>query len=209
MKKKKIVIFGAGGHGKVVLDILLRSKLKVLGFLDDDTKKINKKVLGFKILGDCSYLTKNKSVSVALGIGSNVTREKIFKKVKNSGIDIISVIHPQAVIAEGVKIGEGVVIMPGVVIGPGVVLKDGVVINTSASVDHDCHLERFCQIWPGAHLAGSVDIGEFSYVGTGASVIQNIHIGKNVMVGSGAAVIRDIPDFVTCVGVPAKIIKNN
>ncbi len=207
MNKKKIVIFGAGGHGKVVLDILLKSKLKVLGFLDDDAKKINKKVLGFKILGDRSYLIKNKTVSVALGIGGNVTREKIFKKVKSLGIEIVSAIHPQAIIAKGVKIGEGVVIMPGVIIGPSVVLKEGVVINTSASVDHDCYLNRFCQIWPGAHLAGSVTVGEFSYVGTGASVIQNINIGKNVMIGAGAAVIRNIPDSVTCVGVPAKIIK--
>ncbi len=201
------MIFGAGGHGKVVLDILLKSKLKVLGFLDDDTKKINKKVLGFKILGDCSYLIKNKTVSVALGIGGNVTREKIFQKIKSLGIKIVSAVHPQAIIAKGVKIGEGVVIMPGVIIGPSTVLKEGVVINTSASVDHDCYLNRFCQIWPGAHLAGSVTVGEFSYVGTGASVIQNINIGKNVMVGAGAAVIRNIPDSVTCVGVPAKIIK--
>jgi len=209
MKKKKVVIFGAGGHGKVVLDILLKSKIKVLGFLDDDSKKIGKKVLGYKVLGDWSYLDKNKSVFLALGIGNNIVREKVFKKTKSLEIGIATVVHPQAIIAKGVKIGEGVVVMPGAVIGPDTILEDGVVVNTSASVDHDCHLERFCQIWPGAHLAGSVDIGEFSYVGTGASVIQNIHIGKKVMVGAGAAVIRDIPDFVTCVGVPAKIIKNN
>lgn len=74
-------------------------------------------------------------------------------------------------------------------------------------VDHDCYLEQFCQIWPGANLAGSVRIGKRSYIGTGASVIQNITIGQNVIIGAGAAVIASVPDNVVCVGVPARIIK--
>jgi len=205
--KNKVLIFGAGGHGKVILDILLKSNIDILGFLDEDKDKIGKEISGFKILGDWAYLDKKKSVSIVLGIGSNVVREKIFIKAKKLGIKIDSAIHPQAIIANGAKIGEGVVIMPAAVIGPDTVLEEGVVINTSASVDHDCHLERFCQIWPGANLAGSIKVGKFSYIGTGASVIQNINIGNNVMVGSSSAVISDIPDNVTVVGVPAKIIK--
>lgn len=207
MRKDKVIIFGAGGHGRVVLDILIESKANVLGFIDDDKAKIGQKIRGFSVLGDFSYLEKKNSVILALGIGNNVIREKIFKKAKNIGISLISAIHPKAVVSKDVKIGEGVVIMPGVVINSGAVLKDGVVVNTGASVDHDCYLGKFSQIWPGAHLAGNVKVGEFSYVGTGASVIQNINIDKNVMIGAGAVIISDIPNNVTVVGTPGKVIK--
>ncbi len=204
--KIKILIFGAGGHGKVVQDILLGSGKKVIGFLDDDRKKIGRKVNGLPVLGGWKYL-RGKKICLALGIGNNKIREKVFYKAKKQGIKIISLIHPKAIVSRSVKIGEGVVIMPGAVVNAGTVIEDGVVINTASSVDHDCYLERFCQIWPGAHLAGSVRVGRLSYIGTGASVIQDINIGQGVMIGSSAAVVSDIPDNVTAVGVPARIIK--
>jgi len=210
IKKNKIFIFGAGGHGKVVLDILLESGVDVLGFLDEDANKLGKKINGFKVLGNWSYIKKvKKSAHIALGIGDNKAREKISMKAKKSKIAIISVIHPKSVISKSAKIGEGAVIMPGAVVNASSVLKDGIVVNTGATVDHDCCLERFCQIWPGAHLAGNVRVGEFSYIGTGSSIIQNIKIGKNVVIGSGAAVVNDVPNNVTAVGVPARIINKN
>src|SRR3989338_8385118 len=205
-KKNGIVVFGAGGHGKVVLDILLESGSDVLGFLDDDSSKSGEEIRGFKVLGDWSYIERNGSVRAALGIGNNAIREKVFRRAKDRGIKVISAIHPDAVVSKDARIGEGVVIMPGAVINPGSVLDDGSVVNTGATVDHDCHLERFCQIWPGAHLAGTVRVGELSYVGTGASVIQNINIGKNVMIGAGAVIVSDVPDDVTIVGNPGRII---
>jgi len=182
MKKDKIVIFGAGGHGKVVLDILIESGMTILGFIDDDKAKIGQKIRGFNVLGDFAYFEKKKSVTLVLGIGNNVIREKIFNKAKNMGIGITSAVHPKAIVSKDVKLGEGVVIIPGAVINSGTVLEDGVVINTGASVDHDCYLGRFSQVWPGAHLAGSVRVGEFSYIGTGAAVIQNINIGKVISI---------------------------
>lgn len=204
---KKVVIFGAGGHGKVLLDILLESGIEVLGFIDEDLKKKGERIFGFEILGDWSFFWGHDHEGVVLGIGNNVMREKIFRLAKDQGIAVQSAIHPRSIVSRHVTIGEGVVIMPGAVVNAGCVLGDGVVVNTGASVDHDCLLERFCQIWPGAHLAGSVRVGEFAYIGTGASVIQNITIGRNSMVGAGAAVISDVPSCQTVVGVPAKAIK--
>ncbi len=204
---KKIVIFGAGGHGKVVLDILLNNGKDVLGFIDDNTNKNGQRVNGFEVVGGWSYLEKSRSVVLALGIGDNKVREKIFTRAKSLGIDVISAIHPGATVSRFVKMGEGVVIMPGSVINTNVVLEDGVVVNTSASVDHDCHLGRFCQVWPGARLAGEVQVGEFSYIGTGAAIIPNVVIGKNVLIGAGAIVLDDIQDNVTTAGAPARIIK--
>jgi acetyltransferase EpsM len=205
--KEKILIFGAGGHGKVILDILIESGKEVLGFLDENQTKWKEKINGFEVLGGWDYLAGKSSLKIALGIGNNQIREKIYRMAKGKGIAIISAIHPRSVLSSHVVLGEGVVVMPGAVINAGSILEDGVVVNTGASVDHDCYLARFCQVWPGAHLAGTVRVGEFSYVGTGVSVIQNINIGKNVMVGAGAAVIANIPDNVTVVGVPARIIK--
>lgn len=205
----KILIYGAGGHGKVVLDILSESGADILGFIDEDQSKAGQKINGVEILGGCSYLDSNNSFDIALGIGDNKIRENIYRKIKSRGMSVVSAVHPQAVIAKDVIIGEGVVIMPGAVVNSGSVLGDGVVVNTGATVDHDCHLERFCQIWPGAHLAGTVKVGEFSYIGTGASVIQNRSIGKNAMIGAGAVVISDQPDNIVAVGIPAKAIREN
>lgn len=206
---KKILIYGAGGHGKVVLDILLTMGCEVSGFLDADSNKHGNKINGFEVLGDWPYLEKNKSMGLALGIGNNKIREMIFKQAKNIGVEIVSAVHSSAVISKFAKIGEGVVIMPGAIVNSGCILEDGVVVNTGATVDHDCHLERFSQIWPGAHLAGGIRIGEFSYVGTGAAIIQNLKIGREVIIGAGAAVVSDLPDKVTAVGVPARIIKTD
>lgn len=206
MGKDKIVIFGAGGHGKVVLDILMESGADILGFLDDDRSKIGRKIRGIKILGNFSDLDKKIPIKLALGIGNNLVRFDIFKKAETLGINLVSAAHPKAIISKDVKIGQGVVIMPGAVINAGVIIEDGVVVNTGATVDHDCYLEKFCQIWPGAHLAGSVRVGEFSYVGTGASVIQNINIGKRTVIGAGAVIISDVSDKLTIVGNPGRII---
>lgn len=206
-KKESVVIFGAGGHGKVVLDILLNAGHTVVGFLDEDVSKIGSEVCGYKVLGDWSYFTETSTISIALGIGNNEVREKVYKKAKQFGCPIFTAIHPKSTISQFASIGEGVVVMPGAVINPGVTILDGVVINTGATVDHDCILEKFCHIWPGAHLAGTVRIGAYSYIGTGSAVIQNLTIGKQVVVGAGAAVVCDIADNVTVVGVPAKVLK--
>lgn len=206
VKKNKILIFGAGGHGKVVLDILIESSADVLGFIDDNRDKIGQEVNGFKVLGDWFHLNDKDSIRFALGIGDNAIREKVFNKAKETGLRVVSAVHPKAIVSKDVRMGEGVVIMPGAVINPGTVLEDGVVVNTGATVDHDCYLEKFCQIWPGAHLAGTVRVGEFSYVGIGASVIQNIDIGKNVTIGAGTVIISDVPNNVTIVGNPGRII---
>lgn len=210
MVKDNILIFGAGGHGRVVLDILIESGAgNILGFIDDDKSKAGEKIRGFSVLGDFTYLANKKSACIALGIGNNIIRERIFTKAKGMDIPVISAVHPKAIVSRDVNIGQGVVIMPGAVINSGTALEDGVVVNTGASVDHDSYLNRFCQIWPGAHLAGTVRVGEFSYVGTGASVIQNINIGKNVMIGAGTVIIKDVPDNVTIAGNPGKVIRKN
>lgn len=193
----------------MVLDILLESGVEVAGFIDDDLSKKGQKIRGIEVIGNWECLAGNNDIGIALGIGNNKMRKEAFNKAVKMGFKAVNVLHPKAIISKDVRFGRGVVIMPGTVVNPGSVIEDGVVVNTGATIDHDCHLGRFCQIWPGAHLAGTVKVGEFSYIGTGASVIQNLKIGKNVMIGAGAAVVTDVPDNVTAIGVPAKAIEEN
>ena len=205
---KKILIYGSGGHGKVVLEILLTAGFPIAGFIDDNENQHNKIVNTYSVLGSLA-MKKDMTdrYSVVLGIGNNQIRKKTYEQAKTLGFEIVSAVHRSAIIASTVKLGEGVVVMPGAVINTDSVIGTGAVVNTGATVDHDCILSAFCQIWPGANLAGSISVGELSYVGTGSAVIQNIKIGNNVMIGAGSAVITDIPDHSTAVGVPAKIIK--
>lgn len=207
MAQDPILIFGGGGHGKVVLDILLENRENVLGFIDDDPKKVGEIINGFSVLGNLSYALQNKSAALVIAIGNNEIRKKIYEKAVQGGMKVAGATHPKSVISRSAKIGKGVVIMAGVVINSSAVIEDGVVVNTGATVDHDCHLKEFSHIWPGAHLAGTVNVGKFSYIGTGAAVIQNITIGDHVMIGAGSVVIADVPSNVTVVGVPAKTIK--
>ncbi|MFC1478506.1 acetyltransferase [Candidatus Margulisiibacteriota bacterium] len=204
---KKVLIYGSGGHGKVVLDILLSAGEKdIAGFVDDSPGKAGQEINGYPVLGTLSQITDNKdNYQVALGIGDNKIREKTYLKARDLGFEVVQAVHPTAVVSQNVEMGEGVVVMPGAVVNANTVLGNGVVVNTGATVDHDCNLEQFSQVWPGANLAGTVHLGEYSYVGTGAAIIQSINIGKNVIVGAGAVVISDIPDNVTAVGMPAKV----
>lgn len=205
--KDQIFIYGGGGHGKVVLDILLEAQQDVLGFIDDDLKKVGQKINGFPVLGDLAYVAGNKPAKVVIAVGDNEIRKKLYDRAVQKGIGIANAIHPRAVVSKSATIGQGVVIMAGAVINPSVTIEDGVVVNTGATVDHDCCLKRFCHIWPGANLAGTVNIGELAYVGTGAAVIPNIKIGDHVMIGAGSVVIADVPADVTVVGVPTRIVK--
>lgn len=210
MAKKKIAIFGAGGHGKVLLDILLESGAAVAGFLDDDPKKAGAVVCGLKVLGGFAFLEgKTSSLSLALGIGDNKIRRKIYEKATAAGVEVVSAVHPRAFVSRLATVGRGAAIMAGAVVNACAMIGEGAVVNTGATVDHDCRLERFCQLWPGAHLAGTVRVGEASYIGTGASVIPNITIGKDVVVGAGAAVVSDIADCTVVVGVPARPVRKD
>lgn len=203
--EKGIVIMGAGGHGRVVLDILLEEGKQVRGFIDDNPSLEGRQVMGFPVLGFRTFL--KPKMEVALGIGNNQIRRDCYLYAKEVGAVVVQALHPKAMISRFSELGEGVVVMAGAVINPGVKVEAGSVINTGAGVDHDCHLRAFCQIWPGAHLAGSVEVGERSYVGTGAAVVPGVRIGADVLIGAGAAVVSDLPGGKVFAGVPARTLE--
>ena len=203
---KKLVIVGAGGHGRVVADIAIAlNKYNEIVFLDDNggntagPYEIYGKVNDFhKLVGESDFL---------VAIGSNNVRKKVTDLLVEGGANMTSLVHPSAVLGSGVKIGKGVAVMAGAVINNGAVIGDGVIINTCASVDHDCVIGDFTHVSVGAHVAGTVSVGKNCFICAGATVINNINICDSCIVGAGAVVVSDIDLPGTYLGVPAVLKK--
>ena len=202
---KNVVVLGASGHAKVIAEIIIKSGDNLVGFLDDNPSLLNKKIyLDKKVLGTLDDIDKYNDNSFIIGIGNNKIRKDISLKYPN--LNYYTAIHPSAVITSDVKIDEGTVIMPGVVINPGTIIGKHVIINTSSSIDHDNIIEDYVHISPGAHLAGTVKIGDGTWICAGVTVINNIEIGNNNIIGAGAVVTKSINDnSKVYVGVPARI----
>ena len=192
---KKLIIIGAGGHGRVVADIA-RQCYEQIVFLDDNPK--------LSAIGPVSDYVNYLDRDFFVAIGNNEIREEITKKLK--GAKIISLVHKNAVVANDVIIGEGTVVAAGAVINPGTVIGNGCIINTCSSVDHDCKVGDFSHTSVGAHLAGTIKVGKHVLVGAGAIIKNNIEICNNIIIGVGAAVIKNIEKSGIYVGVPARLI---
>lgn len=204
---KTLAIIGASGHGKVVADAAISSgEWDNVVFYDDawpsKTQNGNSEIVG----NTQSLLASNEKPSIIVAIGNNKVRFEKQLQFVNAGFDIVKVIHPTAVISGNTSIGQGSVVLAGAVVNADARIGQACIINTNAVVEHDCVLADAVHISPGVNLAGLVRVGEFSWLGIGSSVIQLKVIGKNVMVGANAAVVSNLPDNVTAVGVPAKII---
>lgn len=205
-KKSLIILYGAGGHGKVIADMVEKEgKFEIAGFLDDTAQAT---AFGIPILGGKEVIPKLKEKGITAAvvcIGAGDARKTVQQMLKSAGMEIVTVRHPSAQVARGASIGEGTVLMPQTVVGPDTVIGEGCIINTAATVDHDCVIGAFTHIAPGANIAGSVTVGALSHIGIGTAIKQGVRIGSNVTVGAGSVVIDDLPDGVTAYGVPAKI----
>jgi UDP-perosamine 4-acetyltransferase len=207
-----VVIIGAGGHGRVVLDILTAAGgHSVIGFLDADPSLRGSTVGGVSVLGSVNLLSKLWQQKVRHGIvaiGDNRTRRRYGDLLRQQGFDLINAVHPSAVVSASAQVGKNVVIAAQAAVCAEARIDDFAIINTGAIVDHECHVGAGAHITPGVRLAGRVQVGEEAFVGIGANVIQCLSIGRAAIVGAGAAVIRDVPDGATAVGVPARVIRS-
>lgn len=209
---KQIVIWGASGHALVVADIVrLRGEYEIIGFIDDvNSNRHGTSFYGMPILGGREQLEILKELGVKnliFGFGDCEARLKLSELALAKGFELVTMIHPSAIIAKNVEIGPGTVAAAGAVVNPGSKIGNNVIINTSASVDHECIIEEGVHICPGVHLAGRVYVKRATWVGIGSTVIENIRIGSGCLVGAGAVVIHDIPDNSVVYGVPAKPIR--
>lgn len=202
--KKKLIIIGASGHGKVAADISLKmKKWESIAFLDDDDSiKVS---IGLKVIGKTAdaFLYKDEA-DFFIAIGNNITRKMIQEKLEEAGINVVSLIHPSAVIGCDVEIGSGTIVMAGAVINSSSRIGKGCIINTSSSLDHDNMINEYVHISPGSRTAGNVSIGEGTWLGIGSVVSNNISICSNCKVGAGAVVVKNITEPGIYIGVPVR-----
>lgn len=202
-----VVIFGTGGHAKVVYDILLKQKkYAVAGFVTNDVEK--QSFLGLTCFkqSELANLPVNAGV---VAIGDNFTRQQLFITIKKAqpNFEFIAAVHPSAQIGQGVKIGAGTVVMANVCVNSDSVVGEHVILNTSCSVDHDCHLAEFSSLAPGVVLGGNVQVGSLTAISIGAVIKHGITIGAQSVVGAGALVLEDIGNHKVAFGNPCKIIR--
>lgn len=202
----KLLILGAGGHGKVVADAAKSiGEWDEIAFLDDEFENMHE-CESFPViaaLNDFDDLVSNYNDCI-VAIGNNTCRIDYLEKLKIKNIKIPVIVHPSSVVSDSSCIQPGTVIVAGSVINPNVEVGFGCIINTGVTVDHDCVLEDGVHLSPGVNLGGNVKIGKNSWIGIGATVKNNIDIGANVIVGAGSVVVNDITDSSTVIGVPAK-----
>lgn len=210
MSAEPVAILGAGGHAKVVIDIVERvGTHRIVGVFDDDPAKWGTELCGYRVVGGIDEFLQRwraRCPVAVIAIGDNHVRHKLYRRLAEAGLTPATAVHPSAVVARDVDLGAGTVVMALAAVNPGCVIGPCAVINTSASVDHDCSLGECVFIAPGARLSGNVQVGDLSFIGTGASIIPGRAIGRNATVAAGAVVITDVPDNVTVVGVPARVV---
>ena len=189
---KSIYIYGASGHGLVVADVAKRCGYDDVVFIDDGENEC----LSFE------EICNNKQIPMALGVGDNTIREKLFHKALEYNFQIVTLVDPSAIISSSVEIGQGTVIMPNVVVNAKAIIEKGVILNTGCIIEHESAIDSFAHISPNVALAGNVKVGTLTHIGIGSNVIQGITIGKNNIIGAGTVIIKDTEDNKKVVGVP-------
>ncbi|HHH50493.1 MAG TPA: acetyltransferase [Saprospiraceae bacterium] len=204
-----IVLIGYSGHAYVVADSMQDNNLQILGYCDKEQKKENPLELNY--LGSEGGEKAHKILCNSyffITIGDNSIREKVFQKlIKTPSYSTIQVAHHRNFISKHVELGMGIYIGSNTSINAFSEISNGVICNTGCIIEHECKIGAFAHIAPGAVLAGNVEIGERTFVGANSVIKQGVKIGKDVTIGAGSVVINDIPDNITVVGNPARIIK--
>jgi len=207
-----IVVYGAGGHARAVLELMERSAINpIVGIVDDNPELWNTKIDGISVVGNIEKLGHLIKVlharRAAIAVGDNVLRKKFGDHARSLGLRLPVLVHPAAYVSPKAQLGDGTVVMAGAVVGAHARIGELGIVNTRASVDHDCCLGDAVHIAPGVTLAGNVTVGNHTLVGVGACVLPGLCIGDNAIVGAGSTVIRDVPSDTTVAGCPARILE--
>lgn len=189
----------------MVADIARKNGYTDIVFLDDNEALT--RCSSYRVAGTVKSAPKYSDKDFIVAIGNSKIRQKLQNALISEALNVVTLIHPAAIIGENVSIGIGTIVMAGAVVNPCVTVGDGCIINTCASVDHDCSIGDYSHISIGAHVAGTVTINEHTWIGAGATVINNVEITDNCMIGAGAVVVQNISEVGTYVGIPAKKIK--
>jgi len=206
-----VVVYGAGGQARVLLELMDRAGICPIGGIVDDNPALHgTKIDGINVLGPIEKLASLARVyrihRAVIAVGDNVTRKRFAEHARSVGLRLPVLIHPNAVVSPTAQLGDGTVVLAGAVIGPHARIGELCIINTRAAIDHDCELGDCVHIGPGAIVTGGVTIGNGALIGAGATIIPGLIVGDDSIVGAGATVIRDVPSNSTVVGCPARPI---
>lgn len=210
-----VVVVGAGGFGREVLEIFKdRNRVSkiwnILGFIDENKDLHGKMVNGYPVLGGLDWLRRHNSndLGCVCAIGACETRKRVVERLRQIGVNFYNAIHPSVIMSDFVELGQDVIICAGSILTVNIKIGDHVHININCTIGHDAIIGSYCTINPIAAINGNNHLGEGVYVGTGATFIQGVSVGSWSTIGAGAVVTVDIPEKVTAVGVPAKVIKS-
>lgn len=198
----RLLIVGAGGHAKVVLEAALRLGFEIAGVVGQPGKATE--LLGFPISNDMSGIDTDGFIAAT---GDNASRALTYEACLAGGLTPMSVVHPSAIVGDRVTIGAGTFVAAGVVINVGAAIGENAVLNTGSTIDHDCRIGDHAHVGPGASLCGGVEVGNGALVGVGSSVVPCVRIGEWSVVGAGAAVVGDLPAEMIHAGVPARPVR--
>jgi sugar O-acyltransferase (sialic acid O-acetyltransferase NeuD family) len=212
IRRDRVLILGAGGHGRVVLDILLQAaRYQVVGYLDNSRDMIGRRVDGLPVYGaidDLEQFARELDIQgVIIAIGDNGTRRGLARQVAAAGIPLVNAIHPSATLASTVTLGGNNVICAGAVICDRCQIGDSVILNTGCVVDYQTMIGEGTHICPGVRVGGRVKVEPGAFIGIGATIVPKVTIGCESIIGAGAVVIADVATMATVVGVPARPVK--
>ena len=208
--KKYVIVLGAGGHAKVVIELLHESGYQVDFCVGEEGSPKN--CLGIPVLLGEQNLIRLRDdgyVFAFPAIGSNFVRERAAIHAVSLGYELVNAISHRAVVSPSAALGVGIAIMGGVIINAECKIENLTIINTGTTVDHGCHIGDCAHIAPQCALAGDVKVGRRVFLGIGTIVIPNIKIGDDATTGAGSVVISNLPASTTVVGHPAKPLKNS
>ena len=204
------VLWGASGHGKVVLDIARAAgKFRAISFIDDACRDSGREFCDCQVFAAGRYLElleDDGSSQYLVSIGKNEIRAACFQRALEHGLLPATLVHPSAVISESARLEDGTVVMARVVINAEARIGKNCIVNTAAVVEHDCRIGDHVHLSPGVLLGGGVTVNPFAHVGIGAIALPGVEIGERAIVGAGAVVLDSVPSGTTVVGVPARIL---
>jgi sugar O-acyltransferase (sialic acid O-acetyltransferase NeuD family) len=207
----KLLLWGAGGHAKVVLDVATATgAVKEIAFIDD-TPRLDDNYRGYPLLGTSMVLRDVVAAGYShfiVCIGDNWVRSQCYEKAVDAGLTPATLIHPSAVVSPSARVGVGTVIKCRAVVDADVIVGDDSIIDAGVALSHDSKIGNHVHISPGASLGGEVKISAYAFLGVGAVVLPRLVVGEHATVGAGAVVVSSVASGDIVAGVPARPVRS-